>query len=387
MEREQNRALARAIWDLGPLHLTPSFRAGAGYDSNAILVGDSRNPDTLSTVASGLDVALPVRDRLLLKVYEELDLVHYRELEELRDAFNVTRVGGAFGGKSFVMRADTEWREQKVRPSREIDIPVDQSSTITQASADFALGSRHELIFDYLRNQVVVAETDYEVRGTPIKSLLDRVEQTIGLNFTRHLTLDTAVFVEGFWGTQVFADQAVGRDATTRGILGGFTFSPTGNVNGEARVGIKRLIPESVTQPGFDGVIAGSDLRVGLGQRLSLRARVTRDIAPSVLRENLYYVANLFRADLGIDLGPRFTLRPGIGFGKNDYPASSETDASIPDVAVLIRRHREFYLDFDTRLTTSWLIRVEGIYSFRDTSSSSVPEERFRMNVGLTTTF
>ena len=149
MEREMDRALERSLWEVGPFRLTPNMRIGAGYDSNAILTDDAANPDVKALFAPGLDAVIPIRDRLLVEFYEELDFVYYRDLVELRDVFNVTRVGGAFGGKSVVLRVAEEFRQELVRPTREFDVPVDQRSNRLGASVDFSVGSRQELGFEY----------------------------------------------------------------------------------------------------------------------------------------------------------------------------------------------------------------------------------------------
>ncbi len=80
MQREIDRAREQSVWRSGPFLLTPRLSAGAGYDSDAFLTLGSPNPDVFFFAAPGLDVAIPLGDRALLGIYEELNFVHYREL-------------------------------------------------------------------------------------------------------------------------------------------------------------------------------------------------------------------------------------------------------------------------------------------------------------------
>jgi len=387
MQREIDQALERTLWELGPFHLTPNARTGVGYDSNAVLTGDSAHPDVNAIFAPSLGAVVTWGDRVLIGLYEELDFVYYRDLVALRDVFNVTRAGGAFGGKSVLTRVESEYREEKVRPTREFDVPVDQSSNLLNASVDLTVGWRHQLSLEYERYRVDIADSELTVQDVPIESLLDRVEEAYGLKFTRHLSADTAVFAASFFGTQRYDDQTVGRDAESYGIVGGFLFSPTGNLSGEAELGWKRLNPDSPAQPGFRGMVGNANVTMRLGERYSLQGHYFRDTAPSLLRENLFFVATVYGASLDIHIARRFSIRPAIVSGSNSYPDGDFATTSEELQAVLIRHINALSLELDHQVTPEWLLRVGASFSMRETSSPSAPEERFVVYLGLTTSF
>ncbi|HSF14762.1 MAG TPA: outer membrane beta-barrel protein [Vicinamibacteria bacterium] len=387
MQRERDRALDRRFWRLGPFYLTPAMRAGFGYDSNAFLAGDETHPDIQALFGPGLTGVVPFGERAMVELYEELDFVYYRDFEQLRDVFNVTRVGGAFGGKNLIFKVRDEFRDEKVQPSREFDVPVDQRSNRLIGTLDVALGWRQELLFSYERYRVEIADNELTLRGTPLKSLMDRLEERYGVELVRNLTPDTSAFGEAFYASQTYVDPTVARDANGYGVGGGFRFSPTGNVRGEARLALKRLTPISPEQVGFDGFIGSADVRVGLGRRLSLEGLYFRDASPSVLRKNLFVVTSYYGAYLDVYLGPRFSLRPGFRLGKNDYPGTDSGAPSTPTPADIIRSFRLVSATFDYRLTPELRIRTGMTYSTRETSSPSAPRERFLVNLGLTTEF
>jgi hypothetical protein len=385
--REIDRALKRSLWELAPFHLTPQFRAGVGYDSNAILTGDSPNPDVNALAAPAIQAVVPLGRRALVNLYEELDFVYYRDLEALRDIANVTRVGGIFGGKTLVVSVKDEFRAEKVRPSREFDIPVDQRSNLLNASLSHSIGFRHELSFEYERYRVRIQDSELTVRGDPIKSLLDRVENTYGLKLTRHLSPETAVYFEGFYNVQDFDDKSVERDAKGYGGVVGFEFSPTGNVRGTARLGLRRIVPDVSTQPDFKGLVGAVDIRMGLGQRFALEGLYFREPRPSVLSDNLFVVENRFGAFLDVYFGRRFFVRPGLTLGRNGYPDGDTLSQEEQGQGILIRRSIVYSLSFNYHLSPAWLVSIGSSYSTRELSSPAAVEERFRMNFGLRTLF
>lgn len=387
IRREIDRALERSLWERGPFYLTPSVRLGGGYDSNAILTGDSRNPDVEVSVAPGLQAVVPFRNRALVEVYEELDFVYYRDLTALRDIANVTRLGGTFGGKSLVMRVENEFRAGKVRPSREFDIPVEQRANTLSTSLSYSLGIRHELSFGYQRYRVRVRDSDLILRDVPLKSLLDRVVDTYSLKFTRHVSTETAVFWEGFYRVQDYDDKSVERDAKGYGGAVGFDFSPNGNVRGEARIGIERIVPDVSTQPDFGGLVGTADVKVGLGQRFAVEGTFYREPRPSVLGRYLYVVENRYGAFLDFYIGRRFFVRPGVMLGTNDYPGEGVPSPEEPVSDVLIRRYNVYSMSFNYKLSPTWLFSVGSSYSTRELSSPSSVEERFIFSLGLRTSF
>jgi hypothetical protein len=320
-------------------------------------------------------------------LYEELDFVYFRDLEALRDIANLTRVGGVFGGKSLVMSVQGEFRAGKVRPSREFDIPVEQRSNRLSASLSHSLGFRHELSFEYERYSVRIQDSELTVREDPIKSLMDRVENTYGLKLTRHLSPETAVYFEGFYNVQDFDDKSVERDAKGYGGVVGFEFSPTGNVRGTARLGLERIVPDVSTQPDFGGLVGAVDVRMGLGQRFALEGLYFREPRPSVLSEHLFVVENGYGAFLDIYFGRRFFVRPGLVLGRNEYPDEDTSSQEDEAPEILIRRVNDYSLSFNYQLSPAWLVTIGSSYSTRELSSPTAVEERFIMSLGLRTLF
>jgi hypothetical protein len=395
MQQEIEDQLENSVWERGPFYLTPSLRTGIGYDSNAVLTNDAENPDVTASFAPGLKAAIPLGNRVLVNLYEELDFVYYRDLVALRDIFNVTRVGGAIGGKSMVVYIEDEFREEKVRPTREFDVPVDQRSNRLGTSARVSVGWRHELAFTLQRYRVEVFDNDADltIRGAPVSDVLTRTENNYGVLLSRYVTDQTAALVEFSAARQEFDSKVDERDNSAYGVAGGFRFSPIGNVRGEMGFGYKRLIPDSPTQPAFQGAFGNASVDVGLGDRFTLRGLFLRDTGPSVLSETVYVLSTTYGMSVGIHFNNRFTLRPGIRFGRNTYPGDTDVDGNADETAspdqspALIRNYRNLSLDFDYPMSPNWRLRVGGLFSKRETTSAIAPEERFVVSAGLSMLF
>jgi hypothetical protein len=383
ISREIDGALEGSLWELGPFHLTPQLSLGVGHDSDVFTSANSPNPDVIARAAPGLQAVVPLRNRALLEIHEQLDLVQYRDLDELGGIFNATRAGGAAGFRNLMVRVENDFREERTPPSSELDVPVDQRTNFLTASLNFSLGWRDELSLEYRNFRVAIRDPELEVEGVPIQSLLDRLEDTYGMRFTRHLTNETAANFEFFYQVLDFDEDV--RDSKAYGGVAGFAFSRTGNVRGGAQLGFKRIVSNVATQTEFAGLIGALDVQVGLGQRFALQGLYSRDAQPSVLADNSFSVANSYGALLSIYLGPRFFIRPGAVYDENTYPepVSSVDSQGVPIEAPIIERSNTYSLTLNYHLTPTWLIGVGGHYSIRHSNSASPVEDRLLVSLEL----
>jgi hypothetical protein len=323
----------------------------------------------------------------MVELNERLDFVHYRELTALRDIANLTRLAGVVGGARMVMRIDGEFKAGKVRPTREYDIPVDQSSKELNASLDYSLGFRHELSFEYERYSVRIQDTPLEYRGIPLESLLDRDEYTYNLKLSQYLSTETTLYFEGFYSIKDYVDKQVGRDADGYGVAFGFDFSPTGNLRGTGRLGIERIVPDVSVRPEFKGLVGAVDVKIGLGQRFALEGLYYREPQPSIFIEELFYIENRIGVFLDFYIGRRFFVRPGLTLGRNNFPDADTPSQADSAPEILIRRYMDYSLSFNYQVAPSLLVSIGSRYSERELFSSSSLEERFIFDMGLRTQF
>ena len=389
MKREIDQALEASIWRAGPFRLAPQIRVAGGYDSNAVSSALFPVEDLMFLVAPGIRAVVPMGNWGLVRLFEEVDFVYYKDLEQLRDIFNVTRAGGAFGGRDFVLRGEGEFRTEKIRPTSELDIPLDQETQRLSAALNFALGWRQELTLRYQNTRLRYQDPESEDVGVSVPSLLDRTEEDYRLTFARHVTPTMSAVVEGLFDVIDYVDDLTERDGKGYGALAGFVFSPRGDVRGEALFGYKRQAPDVSTQAEFSGFIGSADVRIPLGKRMATRALFSRDTQPSILQNNWFFVENRVGGSLDIYLAERFFIRPGAVVGRNTYPRPTRfINAEGQEVVEVISDDFQIYsLSINYHLRPDLVAQLGGNYWIRDSNFPRFDKDRFVVTVGLTTEF
>jgi hypothetical protein len=383
---EIDAALEQGRWRVGPLRLAPRIRLGAGYDSNSFSSSTLPVSDTVFLFAPGVRGVVPVRNRALFEFFEELDFVYYRDLESLRDIYNVTRLGGTIGGKNLLFKAEGEFRKEKTRPTSELDVPLDQKHNRFDASLRFVLGWRQDMIFAYGNTRFRI-EDPFLINGVPVHRLLDRDEDQYSLQLLRHLTAKTDLLFEGFYEVMDYQDDASGRDATAFGGVSGFQFSTRSNLYGQALLGYKRIVPKVETQADFSGLIGSVDLRSRLGRRFRVRGIYSRDAEPSVIDNNWFFIENRYGGFLDVYFAEKVFIRPGVVFGGNTYPRPSRFIDSEGRRALepIDDRFQVYSFSFNIHLTTRLILRLGTSYMLRESNYPSFDKDRMLLNFGIST--
>lgn len=383
---EIDQALEESRWQVGPFRLIPELQIGAGYDSNGLSAPIEPAEDTVFLAAPGIRTVVPVRNRALFDLSQEVHFVYYRELEPLRDIFSVTRLGGAVGGNDLLFRFEDEFRVEKVRPTSELDLPLDQRANRLEASLRLSLGWRQEMALLY-ENARYRIEDPLSIDGVPVGSLFNRNEDYYVLQFVRRLTARTNAVFEGSYEPMDFLDDEAERDAAAYRIAAGFSFSPRGGISGAALLGYKRLVPKVVSQADYRGLVGSVDVRTRLGRRLRVRGVYSRDSEPSAMKDNWFFVETRYGGFLDLFLTDRVFLRPGALLGNNDYPRPIvPTDAVVErSGAALYDRFQIYSFSVNYHLTPRLILRLESSYLIRKSNYAAFDKERLLLNFGLTT--
>ena len=341
MKREIDTALAASMWRAGPFRLTPQIRIGGGYDSNATSSAFFPFEDLMFLAAPGIRAVVPMSNKGLVDLFQEVGFVYYKDLDQLRDIPLVSRATGAVGGRDFVLRAEGEYRTGKVRPSTEVDIPLDQEISRLGGGLQLALGWKQDLVTGYENSRFRYQDPEVEDVGISIPNRLDRTEQQVSLALSRRVTSTTSVVMKGFYDVLDYVSDAEERDGTGWGGLAGLAFSPRGDWRGEALFGYKRLLPDVPTQAEYSGVIGSADVRIPLGKRMAANALYQRDAEPSILDNNWFYVENRGGGSLDIYFTERIFIRPGAlsdairtrGLRISSMPTASVSRRSSPTIS------------------------------------------------------
>jgi hypothetical protein len=375
---------------LGPFYATPSFNFLAGYDSNALSTSVAES-DVAARIGPGILLAVPLGSAAFVDVYQEVDYVYYREQVNLRRWYDVTRIGGGFGGRRFLVNLTDEFRDETKRPTSEFDFPVQQKSNQLETTTDLALGWRHLLRFGYSRSSYEIQEG---LEDTTVADRLDRDQDRAHLDFRRRLTAKTTAVAEGFFETLRFDDAS--RNADSYGARFGFEFSPDGGdpvaahelplagsfLNGRFLLGYRSVAPIETERVGYTGLIGSVDVTVGFGDGQHLQGVYSRDIVPSIFDDNWYFIENRWGTAFRYQITQRFSVTPGVTFGQNRYPLPAETQNGTEE---LFDDHRTFRLAFDVRVTERWTVGMASEYLERESNVQAFIKDR--LLVGFTMSY
>jgi hypothetical protein len=375
---------------LGPLYATPSLIFSTGYDSNALSTPQS-DSDVTARIGPGVLLAVPLGTKAFVDVYQEVDYVYYREQVDLRRWFDVTRVGGGFGGRRFLVNVTDEFRDETGRPTTEFDFPVQQKSNRLESTVDLALGWRHLLRVGYSRSFYEIQEG---LQDSTVADRLDRDQDRAYLDFRRRLTAKTSAVAEGFFETLRFNDPS--RNADSYGARFGFEFSPVGGdpvathelplagsfLNGRFLLGYREVAPIEPERVDYTGLIGSVDVTIGFGEGQHLQGLYSRDIVPSIFDENWFFIENRWGAAFRYQITERFSVTPGVTFGQNRYPLPGVTEDGTEE---LFDDHRTFRLAFDARVTERWTVGLASEYLERESNVQAFTKDR--LQVGFTMSY
>ncbi len=379
------------LFELGPFYATPVVRFSTGYDSNTLSTPDPQQ-DISAMFGPGIQLRLPLGSRAFFDVYQEVDFVYYREQVALRQVFNITRVGGGWGSRRFLLAVDDEFRDETQRPTSEFDFPVETRTNHFETSLTMALGWRHELRARY--HQYKTEIRDQTLEDPTIPSRLNNVQDSISVDFARQVTSKTRAIVEGFFETQAFDDDI--RDNESYGARAGFDFSPKSpralvpstnetGITGRVMVGFRKLVPVADSRFGYTGPIGAADVRLTSASRHRLRGVYERDVVPSILTDNWYFVQNRVGAFFRWQLHERFSIEPGAIVGDNNYPRpriTQDVDGEIVEEEI-VDEHLSLQLSFEYNIQRSWFVGVTTQYFDRRSNVVAFDKGRVVANFNL----
>ncbi len=388
-QAEIDSAIEESLWTLGPFRMRPQIRIGAGYDSNSLSSASATEQidDFAARIAPGIRVVTPLKNHALLEVYEEVNFVYYNQVAGLRDIFNVTRLGGAVGGRKILFRVYDEFRNGKTRPSSEFDIPADRRQNTLLAEMDLSLGTRHLLTLGYRHNRLQYQD----VFASPLRSteLLNRTEHSYALRFTRHLSSKTSAVIEGSYQLMDFDEAASLRDGQAYRAEGGFEFRPQSNVSGQALIGYKHMVPKFVLQPEYSGLVGSVDVLTQMGERFDVRTIYSRDTFPSVVAGNWYFIEHRFGGEVDVWVTRSFYFTPGVIIGRNNYPRPTEiinNEGELVEQAIE-DRFDIYSLSINHSIGGFWRAYVSADYLDRQSNFFLFTKNRLVFGFGVSTDF
>lgn len=381
-------SLREGFFDLGPFYATPVVRLSAGYDSNALSAPDPQE-DIQAFFGPGIQLGLPMGSRAFLDFYQEVDFVYYREQVDLRQVFNVTRLGGGWGGRRLLFQVHDEFREETRRPTTEFDLPVEMRRNRFESSLTVALGWRQELRARFKQDSSEIR--DQVIENPMVPARLNNVQNVVSLDLSRRVSAKTDAVIETFFEKRDFDDSS--RDSESYGARMGLDFSPElpgglipssdeAGISGELMLGFRKLVAVDESRVDYTGFIGNADVALTFSGRHRLRAIYDRDVMPSILGDNWYFVENQLGAFFRWQLHDRFSIEPGAVVGNNDYPLTrpiENGDGALVEQEVVDER-TSLYLTFEYNIRRSWFVGLTTEYLDRRSNVVEFDKGRLLVN-------
>ncbi|TDI45092.1 MAG: hypothetical protein E2P02_08205 [Acidobacteria bacterium] len=368
------------FFELGPFYATPVVRFTGGYDSNALSTPEAQS-DIAALLGPGIRLALPMGSNAFFDMFQEVDFVYYKDNVDLRRIFDITRLGGGWGGRRFLLQINNEFRDETRRPTTEFDSPVEMRTNEFDASMTIALGWRHQLSARYDQTRSKIEKT--LIDDGAILDRLNYVRDSVSMDFSRRVSAKTNAVTQVFYEKLSIDDPT--RDSDSYGMRAGFDFSPTlssgsivpsspsAGLSGQLLVGFRRLIPVDVNRVEYAGLIGSVDAMYVSSDGHRLAGIFSRDAVTSILGENSYFIEQRFGGSFSWQLHRRFSIEPGIMRGKNDYPLPRllTVDGDVIEQEI-VDEHISYRLSFtygirpglDVGVTTEYLDRRSNVLLF-----------------------
>ncbi|HVZ19429.1 MAG TPA: outer membrane beta-barrel protein [Vicinamibacterales bacterium] len=298
---DASRAGART--HIGPLYVTPQLALKQfGIDNNVFNQPVNPQSDFTVNVSPGVEVALPVARRALLKTTGSADLVYFAHFTSERSVDPRVNTRLETYVRRVTLYGEASVESSRERPNFEIDVRSRRLITAARAGGRLRLspktsvdvsGYRETTAYD---NGAFAEGVDFH---TTLNHSSDGVTVAPRFDVTPYTTL--AARIDAFHDQFPF-DAARGSSNTR--VMPGIEFNPRALISGEAYFGYRRLLPDQpALMPAFEGLVA----RMGLSyQPLTLtKLSVTfdRDLQYSLETLQPYFVDDSIGASVQRGLG------------------------------------------------------------------------------------
>ena len=324
---QQTDPTAGSSGTLGPVGVTPRVSWQTEYDDNTLRTSVPVS-DVISTISAGTDVRGRIR-RVGMSATAGADWVHYSKLVSERGAngdgslrldFLLNRVAPYVSGS---------YRNSRQRLNPEIDSRPRIENTTLAMGALVHVGGKSSFDVSANRSQSSYAR-DAEEDGVRLGDVLSYGSDQITLKFLQDVTPLTRINVTG----EVFKDQfdvASRRNSDNVRLSTGF--ESTGQLNGQARVGLRILKPQDRSLPESRGLFVSVATSATIFDRLQIGIDADRDLVPSYRVDVAYYESYGYGATVSYAMRPSLRLSAMVGRRFGDYRTADGYQASFANQA------------------------------------------------------
>ncbi len=306
---------------LGPFRIrTVFYLTDAGYDSNVYRAPVNPIKDFSITAGPGFNVYLPIKEKIVISIYESPQYVYFMKTESERtwnNFFNgqlnfiINRFFLAIG-KGYSVAREIWNTEINTRPQRKEDS--------SQANLQWQLTKRSSLLFRFVRAKYIYEDLSYA--GSDISRQLNREENLVNIAGNYRVSYRATFFVDFEYGSFNFRNPLNPRDSRSRGIYSGFEFSPLGVFRGRINLGYKSFDVINAVIKDYRGFVGDTGISIRLLKSLTIRANYGRNVQFSAYFNNAYYLENIVGSGASLYLSKNIRWDYNYYWGRNTYPAT-----------------------------------------------------------------
>jgi hypothetical protein len=245
---------------IGPLLMNPTVSvSNIGIDRNVFNDPPDKAPkeDFTVTVTPQTDLWLRVGPTWLSGTLLE-SINWYQTYSSERNATNSYKLGWGARGATLSFKVEGSYLKAKDRPGFEIDTRAGRTETNFKGSLDVHALSKSYVGVTASRQQTTF-EDQAQFLGVSLRTMLDRVDTTYGVNLRNQLTPLTSITV-GATRSEAHFDVSRDRDAVFNSALVSVNFQPAALLKGGFSVGYSDFKPTDASLPGYHGFVGNVDL-------------------------------------------------------------------------------------------------------------------------------
>ena len=359
---------------IGPLMMNPSISiSNLGIDHNVFNDPPDKNPkqDFTVTVTPLSDFWIHLGPTWVTASLNE-SINWYQKYASERTANNTYKLGWRVPGAHMAFKVDGAYISARERPGFEIDTRAARKETLFTGALDFNALSKSFIGVSASRQQTRFAD-DAAYLDTSLRTTLNRVDTTVGVNFRHLLTPLTTVTLSASRSLARF-DFSPERDTNSTAANLSMAFAPAALLRGGVSIGYDDFTPVDPLLPGFRGLIGSVDLTYvllgstrfavsgGRGVQYSydllqpyyVQSRIGGSVAQQIfgpidvqVRGDVAYLAYRNRAGVEVKVPDRTdrVVTYGIGLGLHmgkDLRLSFNVDQNNRDTQVLEHQYEKF---------------------------------------------
>ncbi len=372
----------------GPLYWKPRIRLkDAGYDNNLYNTNQEQVGSFTATLAPGIDLFMPIGNRNMLWVEEDLDIVFY----EKNPPGIYLNNDGAFGYDLYLKRIHLalgdRYTTRLQRPNDEIDARVRRNNNLISGELLLEISPRVEAGLTHDSDKISYDDPSEVEPGAPdsIALVLDRTERRNGL-LMHYAALPRTTFLIRVRHTDYdFKDPASTRESSELRYLLGAEFDPTGIINGELEVGYSSFTADLAPEQDYAGLVGFARMTWKMKSWLHFTVNADRDRQFSTYATNLFYLRRKLEGRVSLRMGGAGWLDLGYGWDRSDYPVA-DVNTGTEDDPVYVSREDRFsnpILGFRYLPREGMVLGFEAMYRSR-TSNFARDYDRLFVAVSIT---